>query len=114
MFGPRSRRGSGGASNERGDVAPRWKSNLNPVFFAFCLVVLLEPLSQPVRFDTRDGILGGIERGLGTAKDFRCDVVLGDLVDSSREIPFCNVAQEFRKSRGPRQSSQHTFQLCPF
>jgi len=42
---------------------------------SLALVELREALSKAVSFDSRNGVLPGVEDGLGAAKNFSCDVV---------------------------------------
>jgi hypothetical protein len=66
---------------------------------SLALVELRESLSKPVSLHPRNGVLAGIEDGLGAAKDFGCDVVFAKLVDFARKQLLSHISKQTRQSR---------------
>jgi hypothetical protein len=80
--------------NENGNVAPGGERNLNRMTSALIFVKLRQALSEPVRFDARDRIFCSIEHRLGTAKNFRCDVVFTKLVGFAGEELLSDIPEQ--------------------
>jgi len=66
---------------------------------SLALVELRETLSKPVSLDSRNGILSGVEHGLGAAKHFSCDVVFVKLVNFARKQLLSHIPKQTRHSR---------------
>jgi len=60
-------------------------------------VELLQPLSQPMSFNTGDCVFPGVEGGLGAGKNLGGNVVLGKLATLPPEILLADVVQEIRQ-----------------
>jgi hypothetical protein len=60
--------------------------------FSLALVEFLEPLSQPMGLNARDGVFSGVEDRLGAPKHFGRNVVFVELVALAMEILLSYIA----------------------
>jgi hypothetical protein len=96
------------------NVTSRRNGQLYGSLSARPFVELLQPLSQPMSFNTCDGVFPGVEGGLGAGKYLGGDVVLGKLTILAPEMFLNDVVQEIGQPGRSAKRFRDRFEFLTF